>query len=185
MKLDNYFFVTKGDPMRADDVVILKPENAHAIGIVAGRPGFPDGSLITTSRIMRSTPSSIITISGSEYELGNPHPDFVELKKALEENVPIITDWCLDYKQELSGKLFQTEKHISGKIIARDGNNYVTIEEKFTHRRTKFFVIWRNMSFVMKGMIVLRGSNGEVFGTNYEDFREQFSLKCVPAFAFA
>ena len=45
-------------------------------GTVYGHPRFDDGVNITTSAIVALKGGRIVTRSGSEYELGQPHPEY-------------------------------------------------------------------------------------------------------------
>lgn len=169
-KLDNYFFV-KADGFI--EKVVLDSHEMHVIGTVTKRPGVPDGSRITTSQIVRRTSNTVTTRSGSKYILGNPHPDFVDLKKAITENVPIITEWHLNGKRYLSGMNFLTAEPIEGIVVAQDGN-YITL--KHNDKISRYFVIWRNVDLITETHLIMTGA------IEYETFKRQFSLDCVPNF---
>ena len=176
-KLDNYFFV-KNDGF-IDKVVLEESNEIHAVGVVTGRPGVPDGSRITTSRIAKRTSSSITTKSGSKYILGEPHPDFVALKEAIKNDIPVITEWHLNGKHYLSGNDFLTKDPIEGVIIAQDGN-YITLQNcRYNNETTRYFVIWRNVDLATEIRLVL---DEGVLNLGREKFKRQFALNCVPTF---
>jgi len=52
-------------------------------GKVYGNPAFEDGTHITTSRPIRSEGRIITTINGSQYELGQPSPEYIQYLKKI------------------------------------------------------------------------------------------------------
>ena len=82
MKLDSWFIA--GNAVFVGDDVYGAPEKKKISpklgGIVSGHPGFLDGDSITTSSIQGMTiDGKIRTFSGSEYELGDPNPDYARM----------------------------------------------------------------------------------------------------------
>jgi len=101
MKLSNYFFSDlKGRP--------LIPEEGQeycVTGEVYDRPGFTDGTAITTSFIAARDENSVNTKSGSVYVLGEMSPDYEEMLEANEAGVPIGYSWILRKDHHLLNKV--------------------------------------------------------------------------------
>lgn len=87
--------------MRIEDWAVIYGDHSSGVfstdnritGTVYGHPDFPDGSVITTTRIMDCTNRVITTLSGSLYTLGEPHPEYVAWCKSkgfvIDEETPI------------------------------------------------------------------------------------------------
>lgn len=71
MRLENWELLTSADEYES-------PEQRRLAlsGDVYGHPVYPDGRRVYTSRIIGLEGESIVTRSGSRYELGEPHPDY-------------------------------------------------------------------------------------------------------------
>ena len=135
-KLEKYFFCSD------DHKKVIIPEEGKGYclgGYCYDRAGFPDGADIRTSEIKKIEEEVAITRSGSEYILGEKHPDYVELQKAKERGVPIIDSWKMTGTRNegytLIGKI--GEEEVKGKVTAQKGN-FVYIND------TEYYVIWCN-----------------------------------------
>lgn len=72
MKLENWALTpTDRNPYLAPEL-----QSMVLIGEVYGHPRFEEGHHISTSTIVGKRGEVILTRSGSEYELGEPHPDY-------------------------------------------------------------------------------------------------------------
>lgn len=72
-KLDNWACVSASDdPYKSPEASGLALK-----GQVVDHPRFDDGKLIRTSRVIKATGRTVVTISGSVYELGDPEPGYV------------------------------------------------------------------------------------------------------------
>ena len=49
-------------------------EAVRLVGFVEGHPRYADGREVTTSTVVRPSDKGVITVSGSEYELGSSSP---------------------------------------------------------------------------------------------------------------
>ena len=122
-------------------VVIPSEEERYALGgNVYGRDGFKDGTSIMTSRIVSTEGKIAKTASGSEYELGNMHPDYAELLEAKKAGIPILNSWSLSGNLRdgyiLTGQM--GEETVMGLVTEQEGN-YVVIAG------VKDYVIWRSL----------------------------------------
>ena len=65
--------------MLADLGIALAPPEQkpqHLFGFVRGHPFHADGKQLRTSRLVYRKDGCVLTRSGSQYELGDPHPDY-------------------------------------------------------------------------------------------------------------
>lgn len=69
--LNKWAVVSKGDPYQAPELC-----TDHLTGEVASHPRFKDGKEITTSRIIGQRNGNVVTRSGTEYALGEVHPNY-------------------------------------------------------------------------------------------------------------
>lgn len=51
--------------------------NRYLKGVVSGHPRLPDGAEIRSTSIQGRRETRIVTLSGSEYELGTPDPQYL------------------------------------------------------------------------------------------------------------
>jgi hypothetical protein len=74
------------------DNVYMPPEarTLYLQGYVYGHPKFKDGDSIRTSAIKAVDGNLVTTLSGSTYQLDEPHPNFV--------------DWCVRYNHYIPTK---------------------------------------------------------------------------------
>ena len=143
-RLEKYYFCSEDHKK----VIIPKEGEEYCLGgFCYEREGFPDGSHIQTSEVQQIESEVATTYSGSQYTLGEKHPDYVELLKVKESGIPIIDSWkmrgTLREGYTLIGKI--GEEDIEGKVTSQEGN-FVYIND------TKYYVIWRNwdLSFFEK-----------------------------------
>lgn len=100
MKIENYAIVRVrseyGFPRFVDLAVANVNENPEdngftlaVVGEVYGKEGYADGERMHTSAIKEFTDDGkVITNSGTIYELGTKHPDYIAFEKAVSEGVP-------------------------------------------------------------------------------------------------
>lgn len=144
------------------------PENSYyyvaILGESYGREGFEDGKLIHTSAIKELTEDGkVVTYSGSVYDLGEKHPDYVAFEKAVNEGLPILKRWSIS-KLSDGDEVYicgYTEKvprpNFAKKIIAQEGAVITAFDG------TKVFVDWISIGGVQK-MRVMEGSvKGRMF----------------------
>ena len=67
--------------------------NVLIVGKVYGREDFPDGTLVSTSPVVKISESHATTHSGTVYELGEKHPDYVKFINAAKNSIPILKEW--------------------------------------------------------------------------------------------
>ena len=60
---------------------------SHGLGDSYERPHMEDGSTITTSKVVELTEDKLVTRSGSEYKLGEMHPDYASFIAAYEKEI--------------------------------------------------------------------------------------------------
>lgn len=70
---------------RLENWNFVKLRHYHLNGQVYGHPDFEDGTRIWTTRPIEASEDCVITLSGSEYELGEPDPEYI---KWMEETHP-------------------------------------------------------------------------------------------------
>jgi len=75
MHIENWF-VTVGNDVTPYTAPEMMSKSLH--GNVYGHPLFDDGEEITTSSIEGAQGGRVRTRSGSVYELGDPHPDYLK-----------------------------------------------------------------------------------------------------------
>ena len=100
MKIENYAIVRVrckyGFPRIIDLAVANVNENSEesslmvaVIGEIYGKEGYADGVRLLTSPIKEFTDDGkVITNSGTIYELGTKHPDYIAFEKTVSEGVP-------------------------------------------------------------------------------------------------
>lgn len=84
MKLENWGIVS--NPLN----VFLPPElqSSHLVGTVDNHPVLGENKEMTSSKIVDVNGNKVTTHSGSVYELGTPHPDYIEYCKKSGVHVP-------------------------------------------------------------------------------------------------
>ena len=70
-RLENWSIILKGNPYTAPELM-----TKHLHGNVYNHPKFLDGTEITTTEIKWIGLTTIITASGSEYEIGAVNPEY-------------------------------------------------------------------------------------------------------------
>lgn len=137
-RLEDFFYA---EPITQRIIIPQKGMPYLLGGIVYGRPGFPDGSLIVTSPVQKQDGSVVTTASSQEYILGNMHEDYKELLDVHASGLPIICCWRIEgnrrNKYHIHGKLLGSDKIIFGKV-ERQYNNYIWVNA------TQYYVIWHN-----------------------------------------
>lgn len=196
MKLENYFFVNNR----------LNPSVVGAIrlaGNVFGREGVEDGHTLYSSSVVRNDGKTATTFTGSVYELGKMHPDYTDLLKAIENDVPIISQCGYITNENFPDGT--TGLQIDGEIVAiKDGEyvhsnqghwfvgkiigqkeNFLTIrcyeidfEETDTHKDITAFIVWPEYFDDETGKCDLLENLDEDYYDS--DFEETFLLKCRP-----
>lgn len=73
MRIENWGISIR-DPFAATEL-----QSYHLVGKVYGHPRYKDGDDIMTTAIVGVIDGRVVTKSGSEYELGEPHPDYEAL----------------------------------------------------------------------------------------------------------
>ena len=138
MKMENYYFFDGYEVMIPQN---LPWEEYMLAGEVYGHPQFTDGEYVTSSKVLKVDDGKVQTYTGSVYELGNKHPDFLEMEEAISKNQPVINQFTLSKRGEkymIKGRTFDFQK-VKGQIEAQQGN-YIVVDGK------KYLVIWRNIS---------------------------------------
>ncbi len=127
---------------------------SHGLGDSYGRERMEDGSTITTSKVVELSETKLITRSGSEYELGEMHPDYLSFIEACQKGIPVLKDWEFSHGV-LYGRLFNNGNYeseelfdkaaISGKVIKQDiENNLCTLQT--SHGEMSVYVDWHAIS---------------------------------------
>ena len=138
-KLENFFYA---EPVTQRIIIPQKGMPYLLGGVVHGRPGFPDGSLIVTSPVQKQAGSIVTTSSNQEYTLGKMHEDYQELLDVYASGLPIICCWHIEgnriNKYHIYGKILGSDKEIFGKV-ERQYKNFIWVSS------TKYYVIWHNL----------------------------------------
>ena len=104
--------------------------HSYALGEGYGRQGFEDGKPIVTSKVVGVRPDKIITVNGSEYKLGEMHPDYEGFIEAYKKGVPILKDWGF-ICGKIYGHIFRNnnyefipdeceEDFVEGEVVSQD-----------------------------------------------------------------
>ena len=144
MRLENYYLYPKepGDDEIPIGTIPKKGMQYRACGNVYGSEKIPVGTAIITSYVVKNDGEKIVTDFGFVYELGNPHPDYVELDKMLHSGeYPILYEWMIydkDGVTKLSGYEGPSDggHFVIGRVVVQDGNFVV-----FDNGKT-YFVDW-------------------------------------------
>ena len=145
-RLDKFFYI--GPERRV--LLPQKEDSFKLVGVCYDRAGFEDGEIIETSLVRNIENDIAYTKSGSVYELGEKHPDLVDLENAIQEGYPVVQTWQIfEGLNGVSILAFTKDSYKRGIITAQEGNFIVLSEE------IKAFVIWinayPNVSSVNKG----------------------------------
>jgi len=153
MKIENYAIVRVWDGTfpRISDMVVSKvgeisEEDSFfqvVIGNIHGREGIEEDRMSHTSRIKEITEDGkVITESGTVYELGAKHPDYIAYEKAVAEGMPVMKMWALGQKKTggsiyIQGMFgYNDDGNFREEVISQEGA-IVTVSDG-----TKFFVDW-------------------------------------------
>lgn len=173
MKMENYYWCSY-DHKR---VVIPEEGVPYCLGGEGyGRQGFKDGTRIQTSSIVTVENGVATTRSGSVYELGSMHPDYVEILSAIEEGTPVIKEWSLEGNLRdgyiLTGHVHVDVVLVSRKVTSQEGN-FITIDD------TRYLVIWRNLNMnpMDKFTMMITGKYCDLHVNR--DFSEYMQASCI------
>ena len=120
------------------------------VGRVYGREKFPDGSLVSTSPIIKLSETHAMTRSGKVYELGEMNSDYVKFINAVKNNIPVLKDWQLTIgstPRKFFGKRMGDENDvlnsIYGDITSHDADKNLYV---FNNDMT-VFIDWLSLDF--------------------------------------
>ena len=134
-RIEKYFFVDE------ENKVVL-PKDGKRFGIVGiytgnEREGFKEGDLILTSAVEKIEDGCVYTVDGSTFELGEKHPDLIDLENAKEIGIPIVRWWeMIPGKKPIFSGYNEKKEYVRGFVTDQTGN-FVTLDGT-----KKIFVIW-------------------------------------------
>lgn len=112
-------------------------------GNVYKNTNFPDGAYVKTGTVKEINQNSVVTCSGSEYDLENMDKHYAAYLNAVKEGIPVLTKWVL-LEKNLSGN-DEHGKRIRGVVVDQDfESNICTFEDG-----TKVFVDWHLANTLM------------------------------------
>lgn len=156
---------------------------ANLIGIVSDRRADLDGEFVKTSPITVYGDGFVQTESGSIYELGEKAVDYVRFEEAVENGMPIISDWAIApiYKNDDANSFF-----MQGKMIVRENVKFFAKEVKNQNLENKTIEFADGTIGFLDYLAMNPKQKRELtsfFASSFIDMNEEFcGLKGLPIF---